>query len=257
METALIAVLAFFASMLTFFSGFGLGTLMLPVFCIIYPVEIAVLLNAIIHLLNNCFKFLLIYRSIQWNYSLKFSLFAIPSAVLGSYVFNEWLEEEVLFNYYISTFNFEITLLKIIIGSVMLIFVFIEINKNINAQQIHPKYLPIGAAISGFFGGLSGHQGALRSMFLIKSIPSKENFIATGIAIACLVDLTRIPMYSWYLRSTQLHANILQLSIVTIAAFLGAFLGNKFLKKIEISLVHKVVTSFLVFIAILLISGII
>jgi len=257
METALIATLAFLASMLTFFSGFGLGTLMLPVFCIIYPVEIAVLLTAIVHLLNNCFKFLLTYKNIQWNYAVKFSLFAIPSAVLGSYIFKEWLEEEVLFNYHISTFNFEITLLKILIGCIMLLFVFVEINKKINSQQIHPKYLLIGAAISGFFGGLSGHQGALRSMFLIKSIPSKEKFIATGITIACLVDLTRIPIYSWYLKSTELHTNILQLSIVTIAAFFGAFLGNKFLKKIEISFLHKMVTSFLVFIAILLILGII
>ncbi len=257
METGLIAIAAFIASLLTFFSGFGLGTLMLPVFCVIYPIEIAILLTALVHFFNNSFKFILVYKNIQKVFALRFAFFAIPAAVLGTYIFNECLEDKILTGYYLYNFFFEITLVKVFIGCLMLLFVLIETNKKINAYQINSKYLPLGAALSGFFGGLSGHQGALRSMFLIKSIPSKEKFIATGIGIACLVDLTRIPMYYWYLKTEDFHANILQLSIVTLAAFAGAFLGNKFLKKVEISFVHKAVTFFLITIAILLMAGLI
>jgi len=257
MDTFLIAILALFASLLTFFSGFGLGTLMLPVFCIIYPVEIAVLLTALVHFLNNCFKFLLVFKNIQKEFALRFAFFSIPAAVLGSYMLSEWIKDKILFNYQIQGISFDVTFLKIFIGCLMLLFVIIETNSAIKSKKISPKYLPVGAVLSGFFGGLSGHQGALRSMFLIKSIPSKEKFIATGIAIACLVDLARIPLYMWYLRDEHLRTNNFQLIVVTLAAFVGAYFGNKFLHKIEISSIHKVVTFFLIFTAVMLISGLI
>ncbi len=40
MEITAIIAAAFFASVLTFFSGFGLGTILLPVFAIFFPVDI-------------------------------------------------------------------------------------------------------------------------------------------------------------------------------------------------------------------------
>ncbi|MEZ4804275.1 MAG: hypothetical protein R2852_01970 [Bacteroidia bacterium] len=55
--------------------------------------------------------------------------------------------------------------------------------------------MPIGGLISGFFGGLSGNQGALRSMFLLKSGLNKEAYIATGILIAFAVDITRLSVF--------------------------------------------------------------
>ncbi len=51
------------------------------------------------------------------------------------------------------------------------------------------------ALLSGFFGGLSGHQGALRSAFLAKSGLSTERFVGSNAVIGFLVDLTRISVY--------------------------------------------------------------
>ncbi len=56
MEFVVIPVVALLASLLTFFSGFGLGTILLPVFALFFPVDIAVALTAIVHLLNNLFE---------------------------------------------------------------------------------------------------------------------------------------------------------------------------------------------------------
>jgi uncharacterized membrane protein YfcA len=49
MTVVLIALAAFLASLLTFFSGFGLGTLLLAVMTLYFPVEAAVALTAIVH----------------------------------------------------------------------------------------------------------------------------------------------------------------------------------------------------------------
>ena len=56
--------------------------------------------------------------------------------------------------------------------------------------------LPLGGILSGFFGGLSGHQGALRSAFLIKAGLSKESFIVTGIVVSMFIDFTRLSVYA-------------------------------------------------------------
>lgn len=53
----------------------------------------------------------------------------------------------------------------------------------------------IGGVLSGFFGGLSGQQGAFRSAFLLHAGLDPQRFIATNAAIATLVDITRLVVY--------------------------------------------------------------
>ena len=48
MSYLLVAVSAFLAAGLTMYSGFGLGTLMLPVFALFLPVEMAVVATALV-----------------------------------------------------------------------------------------------------------------------------------------------------------------------------------------------------------------
>ena len=57
------------------------------------------------------------------------------------------------------------------------------------------KYIPLGGALSGFFGGLSGQQGALRSAFLIRTGLNKETFIGTSVVSAVVVDVSRLIVY--------------------------------------------------------------
>lgn len=51
-----IALAASLTAGLTLYSGFGLGTLLMPVFAIFFPVEMAVVATAIVHVTNNVFK---------------------------------------------------------------------------------------------------------------------------------------------------------------------------------------------------------
>jgi len=58
-----VAIAALFVSGLTLFSGFGLGTLLMPVFALIFPVEVAVLATAVVHGANNILKITLVGAS--------------------------------------------------------------------------------------------------------------------------------------------------------------------------------------------------
>lgn len=48
MEYVLVAVAALSISTLTLYSGFGLGTLLMPVFALFFPVEVAVVATAVV-----------------------------------------------------------------------------------------------------------------------------------------------------------------------------------------------------------------
>lgn len=53
MEIIIISLVAFFVAILTFFSGFGLGTILTPIFMIFFPVDLAIGLTGIVHFFNN------------------------------------------------------------------------------------------------------------------------------------------------------------------------------------------------------------
>ena len=55
MEIILISLAAFLTAILTFFSGFGLGTILMPVFAIFFPIDIAIALTGVVHFANNLF----------------------------------------------------------------------------------------------------------------------------------------------------------------------------------------------------------
>ena len=135
-------------------------------------------------------------------------------------------------------------------------FSLFELAPQLKNLEFNKKYLPFGGLLSGFFGGLSGHQGALRSAFLIRSGLSKERFIATGVAIACLIDVSRLSVYVQNISQISSEKIDIQLLVfATLSAFLGAYWGNKILKKITISSVQMVVAVALMIFSVFLALG--
>ena len=257
MQEILIALVALLASALTFFSGFGLGTILLPVFAIFFSVDLAIALTAIVHFLNNVFKFFLTGKHLDKNVLLKFGLPSIIAAFVGAMLLNYLTDLPSIHSYQISGKPFEITPIKLIIALLLIFFALFDIIPKLKNLQFSRKYLPVGGLVSGFFGGLSGHQGALRSAFLIRAGLSKETFIATGIAIACLIDITRLSVYSKNILKVHQEIDWKLVIIATLSAFVGAVLGNKILKKMTIDSVQMFVAVALIIFAVFLGLGII
>ena len=88
----------------------------------------------------------------------------------------------------------------------------------------------IGGFGSGFFGGLTGHQGALRAMFLQKRLPNKEEYAATAAILALVVDAVRIPVYVTLEGWQILDAGWIIAGLV-FAAIMGVQLGKRWLVK--------------------------
>jgi hypothetical protein len=255
MEYFILPAVALIVALLTFFSGFGLGTVLLPVFTIFFPIPIAITMTAIIHFFNNFFKFYLVGKNTNWKIVITFGMPALLAAFIGAAVFVSLSQISFIGRYELFGKVHLIEPLKLILGVLLLIFVTLELKTESLNLQLKKKHLIIGGLLSGFFGGLSGFQGVFRSMFLINCNLTKEEFIASGVVISCLVDLARIPIYSFSSYGVLIKNNFLLLLITMIAAFIGAYLGNIFLKKTTIQLLKIIIAIFIYVISIFLIMG--
>lgn len=257
MEYFIISLISLVASALTLFSGFGLGTILMPVFAIFFPIETSVALTAIVHFLNNLFKLALLGKYADKKVVLKFGATAILGSFAGAQILLKLSGLLPLFNYQFSTHNFKIMPVKLVVAILMIFFALFELMPKFENMAFDKKHLPFGGLLSGFFGGLSGHQGALRSAFLIKCGLNKESFIGTGVVIACLVDISRLSVYGGHFSSAGISKNGYLLLMAVVSAFLGAFIGNRLVKKVKLRTVQIVVSVMLLGIALCLGAGVI
>lgn len=256
-EYLIICFFALVASGLTFFSGFGLGTILLPVFVLFFPVEISVALVAVVHFLNNIFKLGLIGRKADKKIIIRFGIPAGIAAFAGAFVLTLLADIQPLFSYSIGDRNYSITPIKLTIAFLLFVFALFDIVPKLLRLNFNPKFLPLGGALSGFFGGLSGHQGALRTAFLIRIGLSKEAFIGTGIVIAILIDISRLTVYSADILKVGDQVDYMLLVAATLSAFSGALIGNLLLQKITINTLHFAVGIMLLLFSVLLAVGLV
>ncbi len=257
MEIVIICVAAFLTAILTFFSGFGLGTILMPVFALFFPVDVAIALTGVVHFANNLFKMALVGKNADKEVLIRFGFPAIVASFAGAWILIKITALPALYQYELWGKSFEITLVKLIVAILLMFFSLLEVAPKFQNIQFGQNKLILGGALSGFFGGLSGIQGALRSVFLIKSGLSKEAYIATGVIIASMVDLTRLSVYASRFTSSNLHENLALLISAIAAAITGAFIGDKLLKKITLRFIQLIVAVMLVLISLALGFGLI
>lgn len=257
MEIAVISLAAFVVAILTFFSGFGLGTILTPVFMLFFPVELAIALTGVVHFFNNIFKLFLVGRNADKTVLLRFGIPAVIAAIVGSWILLNITDLQPLFSYEAFGKHIEVYPVKFIISILLIIFASIDLIPYFNTLRFGKNKLPIGGALSGFFGGLSGNQGALRSAFLIKAGLSKEAFIATAVVVSTFVDFTRLSIYATRFTKSGLTDNLTLVICATLAGIAGAYLGNKLLKKVTLRFLQVTIAVMLILISIALGAGLI
>jgi uncharacterized membrane protein YfcA len=250
MEILLISIVAFLVAILTFFSGFGLGTLLTPIMMIFFPVEVAIALTGVVHFSNNLFKLVLVGKNFNKEVVLRFGIPAVLFAFIGAMLLIQIPNMQPIYSYQLFEKTFEVFPMKLIVAIFMLFFAIIDLIPFFNNLQFDKNKLPIGGALSGFFGGLTGAQGALRSAFLIRAGLSKESFIATTVVISSFVDFTRLGVYSTRILNLDLKENLPLLICATLSAMTGAFIGNKLLKKVTLKFLQISVATLLIIISI-------
>lgn len=255
-----ITAVALLASGLTLFSGFGLGTILMPVFALFFPVTIAIPATAVVHLANNLFKVGLVGRRANRGVLVRFAPAAALSAVVGAWLLGLLADLPVVARYELLGQMRELHPVKLVIGLVIVVIAGLERSPRFAALAFPPRFLLLGGLISGFFGGLSGNQGAFRSAFLLRAGLDKEAFVATGVIAAGIVDTVRLAVYGLSFYTTSFAALSGEVAGVVataiVAAFVGAYLGARLLKKVTLRFVQFVVAAMMVIIGLGLAIGV-
>src|SRR5690606_14534570 len=174
------------------------------------------------HFFNNIFKLFLVGNNADKQVLLRFGIPAVIGALAGSWLLLNIPDVKPLFAYELFGKTFDVLPVKFIIAVLLIIFACIDSIPYFSKLQFEKSKLPLGGALSGFFGGLSGNQGALRSAFLIKAGLSKEAFVATAVVVSTTVDFTRLSVYATRFSKSGLTDNLTLVVCATLAGIAGA-----------------------------------
>jgi uncharacterized membrane protein YfcA len=204
----------FFAAALTVPAGFGLATMITPVVFLWLEPHEAVAVVGIVHGSHNAWKLKVLRSSVDYSAVRRYGWAMVVGALIGAALNTAVEADPLLF----------------IVGIALVLLPLLSISEKWTDYRLPETEDRIGGFGSGFFGGLTGHQGALRAMFLQKRLPDKSEYAATAAVLALVVDVTRVPVYVALEGWQILDAGWLILGLV-LAAVLGVQLGKRWLKK--------------------------
>ena len=223
-EILLVSLGAFLAAALTVPAGFGLSTILTPLVLFLLPVHEAVAVVAIVHCAHNAGKYIALKDAVDFNAFRRYGIWLVGGSVVGALLQNQVPNDPLL----------------LLVGIFLVVLPVLTISEKWTGYRIPEANDRLGGFGSGFMGGLSGHQGALRAMFLTTRLPHKMAYAATASVLALCVDLSRIPVY-FFFRTEEISNEIPLIVILVISALLGVRVGKKWLQSLKSSQIHNMV----------------
>ncbi len=213
---AVVFCVALLAGAIAALSGFGIGSLLTPLFGVHMDTKLAVAVVSLPHLIATAARFVSLRSHVDkrvfWNFGLLSAAGGLAGALLNAYAASRALT---------------------LVFAALLLFAGLSGLRGLaEKMRFGRRAAWVAGASSGFFGGLVGNQGGIRSAALLGFSIDKEAYVATATAIGLIVDGARMPVYY----ATQGHGIVSQwrLSVAAIAGVLaGTFGGVRLLRRIS------------------------
>lgn len=205
-------------------AGFGIGSLLTPLFALRVGTKIAVGAVSIPHFIATAYRFWLLRKRVDKSVLLTFGVTSaaggLAGALLGAFANNPILT---------------------VIFALLLIFVGISELTGL-AQRLRFKgpLAWVAGGLSGLLGGLVGNQGGIRSAALLGFDLDKEAFVATATAIGVVVDCARMPVYL-ATEGRTIAQFWLPITVAMAATVIGTMLGKQYLTRISQTLFRRTV----------------
>ena len=216
MDVAIVVGLAgcMLAAALTVPAGFGLATMTTPLFLLWFEPHQAIAGVAIVHGAHNAMKSRMLRTHIDSDALRRFGWALLLGALIGAALQTVIPADPLL----------------LLVGVALIVLPALKLSEAWTSIRLPEAEDRVGGFGSGFMGGLTGHQGALRAMFLRQRLPDKSEYAATAAVLALVVDLTRIPIYLWHDTSVLYSQPMLLIGFV-LSALVGAQIGRVWLEK--------------------------
>ena len=207
-------------------SGFGIGSLLTPLLAARYGTKLAVAIVSIPHLVATAARFLGLRRQLDRRIFLNFGILSAAGGLLGA-----------LLNARANS-----PMLAIVFGCLLIFAGVSGLSGFVDRMRFGRRMAWFAGALSGFFGGLVGNQGGIRSAALLGFNIQKEGLVATATAIALIVDGARMPIYLAVETRGILDAWPV-LAVAIAGVLLGTFWGVRVLRRIPDRIFRKLLSA--------------
>lgn len=204
--------------------GFGIGSFVTPMLTLKVGIGVAVASVSIVHFLGTITRFLFWKKYINKKILLSFGLTSAVGGLIGALLHN------VFYN----------NVLTIIFGCLLVFAGTMELTGLSEKIRFSGILAWIAGGFSGFFGGLVGNQGGIRSASMLGFNLKQKEFVATATGIALMVDIARVPVYL-ITQGKQILSIWQYIAIAAVGVLIGTEIGIWFLEKIPEKIFKKVV----------------
>ena len=197
--------------------------------------KFAIALMSLPHFIGNSVRFWLLKSKINRRILIRFGLLSAAGGLIGA----------LIHVFFVSN------VLQIIFSSMLILAGILGVLQVSERLRLGKLSASIVGFASGFFGGLVGEQGGIRSVALLGFDIEKEAFIATATATALIVDIVRMPIY--FIAGFGQVNEFLPIIVLSSTAVIGGTLvGNSILKRIPQELFKRLVSFLILLLGILL-----
>jgi uncharacterized membrane protein YfcA len=196
-------------------AGFGIGSLLTPAVAALTGTKLAVALVSIPHAIGTSIRFWRFRRDIDWKVVRSFGVTSAAGGVTGA-VLNVWATSRAL---------------ELVFGALLVLAGTSQLTGYAKRWRLRGALAWAGGALSGFFGGLVGNQGGIRTAAMLGFDVDKRQFIATTTAVALLIDMARVPVYA-VTEATAIAQMWPTIAIATIGVIVGTLAGERLLTRV-------------------------
>ena len=233
----LTVVIGFLAGITASVAGFGIGSFLTPIVSVSTGTKVAIALVSLPHFIGNALRFSFLKSKVNRKILIRFGILSAAGGLVGA----------LLHTFFVSN------LLQIIFAIMLVIAGFVGVLQATEWLLIGKTRAVIVGLVSGFFGGLVGEQGGIRSIALLNFDVEKEAFIATATATALIVDAVRMPVY-FITQFSQVSHFLIILILSCFSVFAGTIVGTLILKRIPEKSFKQIVSLLILFLGIFLLA---
>jgi uncharacterized protein len=196
-------------------AGFGIGSLLTPAIAVTTGTKLAVAAVSIPHAIGTSIRFWRFRREVDWTIVRSFGLTSAAGGMTGA-LLNTWATSR---------------LLEIVFGSLLVLAGAAQVTGYTKRWRLRGTLAWLGGALSGFFGGMVGNQGGIRTAAMLGFEVNKRQFVATTTAVALLIDMARVPIY------LTVDANALAgiystIGVAALGVIVGTLFGERLLARV-------------------------
>jgi uncharacterized protein len=207
-------------------AGFGIGSVLTPLFAANIGMTTAIAAVSIPHPLATAVRCWRLRGSIDWRVMRSFGVTSALGGFAGALLYTRFSNRAL-----------SVTLGLLLIATALAVW-----TNWTQRARVGPATASVFGFVSGGFGGVAGNQGGLRAAALFAFHLAPAAFVATSTATGLLVDAARLPLYLWRAGATltPLWAPI---GAATAGVLIGTLVGERVLMGMSVETFRKVVAT--------------